>query len=87
MTGDFWFGALVGTPLGATVVILLTLALRQRQRVEDEPLGEEDYAHLTESFRSRAEAMRQQVSDYADSLADRDLVLRERLRRFEAGER
>lgn len=81
--GDFCLGALVGTPTGAALALLIVVALRRQQRVEDEPLTEQDFAVLTEDFRRHAGAMRQQVSDYADSLANGDRVLRERLRRFE----
>ncbi|MDO9381070.1 MAG: hypothetical protein Q7T56_19670 [Nocardioidaceae bacterium] len=83
-TAEFWQGALLGTPLGAGLTLLTVVTLRRQQKpIEYERLTEADHTALTDEFATHAEAMQRQVSEYADSLAAGDLVLRERLRRFE----
>jgi hypothetical protein len=82
----FWQGALLGTPLGAGLTFLAFVAWRRLQGpTEDEPLSEATRMAVTDEFATHVGAVQRQVSEYADLLAAGDMVLRERLRRFEAG--
>lgn len=63
-------------------------ALRARlcPEVDAHELNDDDRAEITEHFRQHARAVREQVSSFADTLADGDQQLRERLRLFESGD-
>lgn len=50
-----------------------------------ETLSNSDRAEIIRDFAAHSTAMSEQVTSYADSLADGDPLLRERLRRFEQG--
>lgn len=47
-------------------------------------LSASDHDQLASEFAQHAQAVARQVSEFADALAGDDLVLRERLRRFES---
>lgn len=82
----FWAGAVVGGVLGAGVAVLASWAIRRwrEHRGDVDPvLSDADRAELAEGFRRHSEAVQQQVSAYADSLAGSDQMLRDTLRRFE----
>lgn len=49
-------------------------------------LNDDDCAEITKHFRQHARAVREQVSSFADALAEGDQQLRERLRLFESGD-
>ena len=83
---EFTFGALAGVSAGAASAALVGVLVRRRQADTDEiVLSPEDHAAIAVGFQTHAEAMRRQVSEYADALAGGDLVLREQLRRVERG--
>ena len=75
--------ALAGVPVGAVVAALAGLRLRQSAADSEPVLGPDDHSRLAVEFETHADAMRRQVSQYADALADGDPVLRERLRQIE----
>lgn len=86
----FWTGTVLGLVAGAG----LTLAAlsgwrwwrRRPEREQEVRLSEADYAALSESFRQHAEAVQAEARRYADTLAEGDVELRERLRTFEPGQ-
>lgn len=80
---EFWIGAAAGAPAGVALTALAAAALWRYQRSTVEQLTDQDREVVAEEFRTHAEAMQRQVSEYGDALAAGDLVLRERLRRFE----
>lgn len=85
----FWTGAVLGLLAGAGLTLVGAYgwrwSRRRPEREPDVPLSEADYAALSESFRQHAEAVQAEVSRYADTLADGDVELRQRLRTFETG--
>lgn len=81
---EFWLGAAAGAPTGAAIAVLVTVAVLRHRAAATTPLTEQDREVVAHEFKTHAEAMQQQVSEYADALAGGDLVLRERLRQFEA---
>jgi hypothetical protein len=85
-------GALVGGALGVVVGSVVTLAgvltwvkARRCPDPEAHELTDDDREAMAADFALHTSAVRQQVSDYADLLADGDVQLRERLRYFEGG--
>ncbi len=85
--GAFWIGALCGAPVGAALAALTRLLWirRHHQPMTDIDLAQADSGTRRAALSTHAEVMRQQVAHFADTLAGDDLVLRERLRRFEWG--
>ena len=71
---------------GGAVTTYLVLRDRICRDVDAHKLTGEDRGHITEQFKEHTRAVREQVSGYADVLADGDPQLRERLRLFEAGD-
>lgn len=82
----FWIGALCGAPVGAALAAFARLLWikRHHQPMTDIHLAA-DSGTCRAALTTHAETMRQQVAHFADTLAGDDLVLRERLRRFECG--
>lgn len=83
---EFWAGVVVGAALSCAVAVA---RLRQQRSVDldRDSLSPEDRDALEAAFAAHASAVREQVSEYADALASGDVDLRERLRRFERGDR
>lgn len=77
-----------GLALGAGLSAVGMVVGMRRHRVDPDarPLTDTDREAVATEFATHAEAVRRQVSEYADALAGDDAVLRERLRRFEDGE-
>ncbi len=77
-------GLLVGGAVGATG---MRWHLRERLCPDRDAheLSEDDRSQIAEQFKEHARAAQEQVSTFADALADGDVQLRERLRLFEAG--
>ncbi|WP_454163013.1 hypothetical protein [Gordonia iterans] len=87
-------GVLVAGVLGGgvgSVVIALIDAKRLFRVTCPDPdaheLTEDDREAVASEFAAHASAVQRQVSEYADVLAGGDVGLRERLRRFEGGDR
>lgn len=73
---------------GAAGAAAMRQVLRHRlcPDVDAHELSDADRTEITEHFRQHARAVREQVSSFADTLADGDQQLRERLRLFESGD-
>lgn len=54
---------------------------------DDQDLTDQDREQLAAEFADHVSAVRRQVGAFADDLAGSDVLLRERLRMFEAGDR
>lgn len=78
--------ALVMGGVAGAAVAHQTLRARLCPEVDAHELGDADRAEITEHFRQHTRAVRDQVSSFADALADGDQQLRERLRLFESGD-
>ena len=76
-------GLAIGAVLGLAVGAVLG-RLSPRSEVVPE-LSEDDREQLADQFRTHTDAVAEQVGLFADELAGDDVVLRERLRRFERG--
>lgn len=81
LVGLLSFTAGVGAAGAADLVVG---RLRDRQEA-DSPLTEQDRADIAAEFAGHTTAVWSQVRQYAHALADGDVDLRERLRRFEGG--
>ncbi len=83
----FWIGALCGAPVGAALAALTGLLWinRHHKPMTDICPADADSNTSRAALTTHAEARRQQVAHFADTLAGDDLVLRERLRQFEWG--
>lgn len=68
--------------IGAVFGVFVALSW-QRRAEEVEELTLDDREQLEAGFAEHASAVAAQVSEYADALADGDVLLRERLRRVE----
>lgn len=80
--------AAIGFVLGATVVAVIMRHRKGRGACPDpneHELTSTDHDAISEEFATHAEAVRRELSRYADALADGDDHLREMLRRVEAG--
>lgn len=89
--------ALVGAVFGALGAVITVALYRGRRgtRGDSAPAADDESSSrlipqadddpLAAEFAQHARAVRQQVTRYADLLADGDAVLRARLRRFEDG--
>lgn len=75
-------GLLSGSALAAGFMVLREIVNRRRASPTPE-LSDEDRGEIAQAFEVHTTAVQQQVSNYADVLADGDPVLRERLRLFE----
>lgn len=88
-----WLGLLLGGQCGLLVGVVVGLLVRRQPghapgiepEAGEEVLAEADRQRIAGEFETHTAAVRQQVSEYADALADGDVDLRERLRRIEAG--
>lgn len=86
-------GALGGTGAASIVTAATLRARRARDSsvidvpVDRERLSERDRQELSDEFGRHVDAMRRQLTEYADQLAGDDLLLRDRLRVFESGVR
>lgn len=67
---------------GAALGVFVAVSRRRRDEQAEE-LSPEDREQLEAEFTQHATAVAAQVSEYADVLADGDVLLRERLRKVE----
>lgn len=65
---------------------LVVRRLRARRQEAGMALSEQDRADIAAEFATHTAAVWSQVRTFADALADGDVALRERLRRFEGGQ-
>lgn len=83
----FACGLVAGAGVGVVVTILVANSRRTDSQFVVEEVSEEDRDQIEVNFAAHLEHLRGQVSDFADVLAGGDVLLRERLRVFEGGER
>lgn len=79
-----------GLALGAVCGVAATWLIGTMRRREISPLDEvtgEDCDTIEVNFAAHINHLRDEVSDFADRLAGDDVLLRERLRAFETGDR
>lgn len=81
----YGFTLAIGLTIGATATYLL-MQRRSCPEPDAHELGDDDRALIAEQFKVHTQAVREQVSTFADTLAGDDTLLRERLRLFETGE-
>lgn len=77
---------LVGGGLIGAALTALMYELRRRTASALDELSDDDRDAISAQFAQHSQSMRQQVTQFADTLAGDDPVLRERLRQFEGGE-
>lgn len=85
MSAWWAFAGGLGGGLAASALVALWAWRRGWIRTDHVSVSSEQEDAVADEFRRHAEAVATQVSGFADHLADGDLVLRERLRRFERG--
>lgn len=85
MTG-LLLGLVVGGAAGTAVTLWITKRRTHEASSVSAGVSDEERDHLEVNFASHVNHMRDQVSSFADQLAGDDVLLRERLRRFERGE-
>ncbi|KQV73876.1 hypothetical protein ASC61_01995 [Aeromicrobium sp. Root344] len=76
-----------GSILGQAVTAILRRFRRDKLVAVVNDLLDEDRDHIAINFAAHLDHMRSQVSSFADELAGDDVLLRERLRMFEGGDR
>ena len=82
-------GLLIGLATGGLLggaAVMLAYELRRHRSTPAEELTDDDRDVIEQQFAAHSDSMRRQVSEFADKLAGGDPLLRERLRRFEAGD-
>jgi len=84
---SFLTGFLAGAPTAAAATLCIGWLVNRNSKQQEgsADLTDEDRAAIADDFVVHTKAVTQQVSTYADLLADGDVLLRERLRQFEKG--